>query len=103
MLLSRDTIRRITDLLTRPGRFFTGRTLRLGFSHVPAEEIVWEVFQGRLLDPAHTSSAPLFRVVERPRPAEWRSDSAPTLAEVRRRRVGSACAWGKLPVRGSRR
>src|SRR5205085_549640 len=54
MPLPLDTVRRIADTLTRPGRFFTGRTLLLGWSHVPAEEEVWEVFQRRLLDPVHS-------------------------------------------------
>src|SRR5262249_4214621 len=40
--------------VTRPCHFFTGPNLRLEWEHCPHEESVWEVFQGRLLDPAHT-------------------------------------------------
>ena len=40
--------------VTRPCHFFTGPNLRLEWEHPPEEESVWEVFQGRLLDPAHT-------------------------------------------------
>src|SRR5258708_7144101 len=54
MPLSLDTVRRTAYQLTRAGSFFSGRTLRLVFEHVPSEELVWEIFQGRLLDPAHT-------------------------------------------------
>ncbi len=54
MTLVLDDVRHTADLLIRPERFFTGRTLLLGWSHVPAAEEVWEVFQGRLLDPVHS-------------------------------------------------
>jgi hypothetical protein len=54
MTLSLDTVRHIAEQLTRPVRFFMGRTLQLDWGHVPAEEEVWEVFQGRLLDPVHS-------------------------------------------------
>jgi hypothetical protein len=54
MTLSLDDVRHTAESLTRLWRFFTGRTLRLGWSHVPAAEEVWEVFQGRLLDPVHS-------------------------------------------------
>jgi hypothetical protein len=53
MPLSLDTARHIADRLTRPERFFTGPDFLLDWSHVEREE-VWEVFQGRLLDRAHT-------------------------------------------------
>jgi hypothetical protein len=40
--------------MIRPEHFFVGPDLALEWEHVAAEELVWEVFQGRLLDPAHT-------------------------------------------------
>jgi hypothetical protein len=38
----------------RPGHFFVGRATQLEWDHAAAEEASWEVFRGRLLDPAHT-------------------------------------------------
>jgi hypothetical protein len=38
----------------RPGRFCTARADILSFTHSPPGEIPWELFQGRLLDPAHS-------------------------------------------------
>jgi hypothetical protein len=38
----------------RPGHFFVGPGTRLEWDHTDAEEVSWEVFRGRLLDPAHT-------------------------------------------------
>lgn len=49
----------IADCL-RPGHFFVGPALTLTWEHVPREEIVWEVFRGRLLDPAHTRQHAIF-------------------------------------------
>jgi len=43
----------IADAL-RPAHFFEGRTIRLEWAEVEREEIAWEIFQGRLLDLAHT-------------------------------------------------
>jgi hypothetical protein len=40
--------------MIRPAHFFVGLDLALEWEHVPSEELVWEIFQGRLLDPAHT-------------------------------------------------
>jgi hypothetical protein len=37
-----------------PARFFVGGGLDLVWEHTPAEDTAWEVFRGRLLDPAHT-------------------------------------------------
>jgi hypothetical protein len=37
-----------------PAHFFVGRNLELQFSRGVAEDISWEVFRGRLLDPSHT-------------------------------------------------
>src|SRR4051812_28978839 len=52
--LSAETVRWLCGEVTRPCHFFTGPNLRLEGEHDTDEESVWEVFQGRLLDPAHT-------------------------------------------------
>jgi hypothetical protein len=38
----------------RPAHFFLGPELELEWEHANEQELVWEIFQGRLLDPAHT-------------------------------------------------
>jgi len=38
----------------RPAHFFLGPELELEWEHVAEQELLWELFQGRLLDPAHT-------------------------------------------------
>ncbi len=38
----------------RPAHFYVGPGLTLEWEYVAAEEISWEIFRGRLLDPAHT-------------------------------------------------
>ncbi len=38
----------------RPAHFFLSSQLDLEWEHVEAEELVWEIFRGQLLDPAHT-------------------------------------------------
>jgi hypothetical protein len=43
----------IADMF-RPAHCFLGVSLELKWEHVASEELVWEIFQGRLLDPAHT-------------------------------------------------
>lgn len=48
---------RLDELLAemiRPEHFFLGPDLGLEWEHVAEQELVWEIFQGRLLDPAHT-------------------------------------------------
>src|SRR5262245_33028897 len=49
-----DVVRSLAAEVLRPGHFFTGPGLVLEWESCPAEETLWEVFQGRLLDPAHT-------------------------------------------------
>src|SRR5437016_4283096 len=52
--LNPDAIREvITDALL-PVHFFAGPSLGLEWEHLPAEELPWEVFQGRLLERTHT-------------------------------------------------
>src|SRR5262249_50035274 len=43
----------LADVL-HPRHFFTGPSLQLQADQQPAKDISWEIFQGRLLDPAHT-------------------------------------------------
>jgi len=40
--------------MLRPAHFFLAANLTLEWQHVPTEDQIWEIFQGRLLDPAHT-------------------------------------------------
>jgi hypothetical protein len=55
-----DDVRRgIADAL-KPARFFLSPTTRLEWDHVDAEEVSWEVFRGRLLDPAQTRQKRVF-------------------------------------------
>lgn len=46
-------IRRVLDLVFAPHHFFLGPGIELKFEH-KSEEISWEIFKGRLLEPAHT-------------------------------------------------
>jgi hypothetical protein len=43
----------ITEML-RPAYFFLGPELELEWENETKQELAWEIFQGRLLDPAHT-------------------------------------------------
>jgi hypothetical protein len=52
--ISTEQLHRIIAEAVRPCHFFVGPATRLEWDHVAAEEISWEVFRGRLLDPAHT-------------------------------------------------
>jgi hypothetical protein len=49
-----ETVAALLTEMWAPAHFFTGPGLLLGWSCEAHEEIVWEVFRGRLLDPAHT-------------------------------------------------
>ncbi len=51
---SLDDVRQIIVESLRPANFYTAPDLTLEWAHVPAEETPWEIFQGRLLDRAHT-------------------------------------------------
>jgi hypothetical protein len=48
-----DDVRRAIAAAVHPSHFFVGPATRLQWDHA-AEDISWEVFRGRLLDPAHT-------------------------------------------------
>ena len=52
--LSLEEIRGLVADAVRPGHFFVGPNTHLEWEHVAAEDVSWEVFRGRLLDPAHT-------------------------------------------------
>ena len=52
--LSAETVRWLCGDVTRPCHFFVGPGLRLQWEYQESDECVWEIFQGRLLDPAHT-------------------------------------------------
>jgi hypothetical protein len=53
-------VRKLAAELIHPAHFFVGPGLRLEWLHVESEELAWEVFQGRLLDPAHTRQRQAF-------------------------------------------
>jgi hypothetical protein len=52
--MSPDDLSRVITEAVRPAHFFVGPVTRLEWQYVAAEDISWEVFRGRLLDPAHT-------------------------------------------------
>jgi hypothetical protein len=52
--LTVEVVRRLAADVLRPEHFFAGPGLELEWEHVECEESSWEVFRGRLLDPAHT-------------------------------------------------
>jgi hypothetical protein len=52
--LTPDALRALIADAVRPAHFFTGPKTTLQWEHLPTEETPWEVFQGRLLDRAHT-------------------------------------------------
>ncbi len=54
MPITPDHLRRLIAEAVRPAHFFVGPATRLEWQHAEAEEVSWEVFRGRLLDPAHT-------------------------------------------------
>ena len=49
-----ETTRRLVEELFRPAHFFLGQQLDLEWEHIAAQELVWEIFRGQLLDPAYT-------------------------------------------------
>jgi hypothetical protein len=52
--LNAAAVRRVIADAWRPSCFFVGPSLTLEWEPVEREEGAWEIFQGRLLDPAHT-------------------------------------------------
>ncbi len=49
-----ESVAVLLDEMFRPAHFFLGPELELHWEHENKQELVWEIFQGRLLDPAHT-------------------------------------------------
>src|SRR4051794_33448559 len=58
--LSTDAVRHLLAEVFRPAHFFRSPGLSLGWEHAAAEESVWEVFRGRLLDQAHSRQRRVF-------------------------------------------
>ncbi len=52
--ITQASVRALVAEMFRPGHFFLGPELELQWEHVVEQEFVWEIFQGRLLDAAHT-------------------------------------------------
>jgi hypothetical protein len=62
MPLSAADVRRMIAEAVSPAHFFVGPGTRLEWDHKDAEEVSWEVFRGRLLDPAHTRQKRNFEI-----------------------------------------
>jgi hypothetical protein len=60
MSVSFDEARRFAAEVMAPAHFFVAPDLELEWSDCPREETVWEIFRGRLLDPAHTRQRTVF-------------------------------------------
>ncbi len=58
--LDTEAVRRMGAEAMRPSNFYIGEGLYLEWEHVAAEETSWEIFRGRLLDPAHTRERRVF-------------------------------------------
>jgi hypothetical protein len=55
-----ETVSQIAADVLRPEHFYAGTQLTLEWDHAEKEETSWEVFKGRLLDPAHTRERRVF-------------------------------------------
>src|SRR6185437_12584802 len=51
---SSQNVRSLIAEMFRPAHFYLGPELALRWEYAAEQELSWEVFQGRLLDPAHT-------------------------------------------------
>jgi hypothetical protein len=58
--LSLEAVRQIAADVMRPQHFYAGAGLTLEWGRAEKEETSWEVFKGRLLDPAHTRERQVF-------------------------------------------
>lgn len=56
-----DAIGKLAEVVLSPGQFFLSPGFDLKLRHESAENLAWEIFQGRLLDPAHTRESQTFR------------------------------------------
>jgi hypothetical protein len=61
-VLKAEVVRQIAADVSRPAHFYVGRGLELEWEHADEEEVSWEVFRGRLLEPAHTRQRRRFEV-----------------------------------------
>src|SRR5947209_1706367 len=52
--LTAEVVRQVAADVIRPAHFFASGNLELEWEHAEEEEVSWEVFRGRLLDPAQT-------------------------------------------------
>ena len=50
----REIVRALVAEMFHPAHFYLGPELTLRWEHVAEEELLWQIFQGRLLDPSHT-------------------------------------------------
>lgn len=68
--------------MIRPAHFFLGSELELEWEHRAEQELVWEIFQGRLLDPAHTRQRRSFAawMIQAKSPPEEGQSNEPLLA-----------------------
>jgi hypothetical protein len=57
---SLNEVREAIAAAMQPWHFFVGKPFILEWQHQPSEEIVWEIYQGRLLDVTHTRLRQLF-------------------------------------------
>jgi hypothetical protein len=55
-----DNLGSLLKAILRPGHFYVGPHLSLTWTGPCAEAIAWEIFRGRLLDPAHTRQTRTF-------------------------------------------
>ena len=55
-----DAVRRLAAEVIAPAHFFVAPDLDLEWTHLDREETSWEIFRGRLLDPAHTRERAAF-------------------------------------------
>src|SRR5437588_51450 len=58
--ISLESVRALVDNVCHPGRFFVRSDLPLVWQPPVLEEVSWEIFRRRLLDPAHTRQTARF-------------------------------------------
>jgi len=58
--LDLEAVRSLVADAVRPAHFFAGSRTALAWEHTAREEVAWEVFHGRLLDPAHSTARQAF-------------------------------------------
>jgi hypothetical protein len=78
--VSPEVIRELLAGVLRPGHFFVPSPFALVAAHNAAEELSWEVFRGRLLDPAYTRLRRTFEAWNLFLVADGRRSDEPLLA-----------------------